>query len=201
MGKFLKRFTKRQTPYRPVPIDQIDRLPSKAPALPPGLRMPAGDPAGAESLTARSYCTKHDKPFEVRFARQTSGKVRFVESVKLSVDGCDGSPSAGASAVQTIPMEDFEGPHASCPWCGDPCAFAGPCPGCRTFVCGARWSGVIGDPFHCRDSCGATWPTAPRLKFEVNKEETQGGAQGDRLPPKAAASPPAANGRALIVVK
>jgi hypothetical protein len=162
--------------------------PRSRPLLPPADAIPSR-PA-VEKFTLSCVCAKFDKPYELRFERQPSGRLRFVESVKLYGDA---RANAARPVFQKLSLDEFEDNWGRCAWCGNwqinHCV-------CGALVCGAR---EVGDVFHCRDSCGASWVGVPMKEVEAAKQAPR--AAGPMKAPDARSVVPAAMGRALIVRK
>jgi hypothetical protein len=137
------------------------------PALPPVRRAVDGNAvaprAAAEQFTLSCVCAKFDRPYELRFERQASGRLRCVESVRLQGNARAGS---ARTAFQKISVDEFES-YGPCAWCMNQAGIhqCGYCGG--ALVCGARLEGNV---FHCRDSCGASWVGVPLTELEAAKE-------------------------------
>lgn len=101
-------------------------------------------------------CAVHDRSYTLRFVRQASGLLRFKESLKGFARDFPDNARAEA-VVYTLRLELFEKGATPCAWCGN-----GSFHHCRTYcealVCGGR---IIGETFHCRESCGASWVGTP----------------------------------------
>jgi|GEM_PF-5888352 len=113
-----------------------------------------------EFVTLSCVCGVFDKPYALRFARQADGSLRFVGSVK-------GEPGAkqfaGAAVAVTVSMSEIgEDVPLPCAWCDSGginyCRNDCGVRGCGALVCGGR---TVGNVFHCRTSCGASWVGVP----------------------------------------
>ena len=140
-------------------------LANKFPARPPAPLRPSAYPP-SEKFILNCVCAVQDKPYQLIFVRQSLGRLRLMESLKLTGDARAGSADARPFAVQqTIPMTDLEGGPWFCAWCSDPgfhlCS-------CNAFVCGGRMQGKA---FHCRQSCGAEWVGVLLREVQTTKEE------------------------------
>jgi len=101
-------------------------------------------------------CAVHDRPYTLRFVRQPSGLLRFTETLKDGPCSLPGNARAGGKGW-ALRLEYFEKGATRCAWCGDESFHH-----CRTYcgalVCGGR---MVGETFHCRKSCGASWVGIP----------------------------------------
>jgi hypothetical protein len=182
------------------------------PALPPAPRTPPAYPASG-NVVLNCVCSIHDRPYELRFTRQASGKLRLVESVRRDFDARAASRRSGQAqasvALQTISLDDFENEFWPCAWCGTPNGSFNHCSQhCGAFVCRGR---TQGDEFHCRDSCGAVFVGVSMHEIQTTREEArpprpQMPPRSERLPAVAPASrdntlPADPGGRALIIRK
>jgi hypothetical protein len=176
---FLERLKgQRQTTIGDTELDvKRDKVPE--PALPPVPRTPPVSP-GREKFILTCVCAVEDRGYELVFARQPSGRLRYVESVKLT--GRAGSANARAAASQRIAMADFEEGRWPCAWCGNGSFSQCDCGG---LVCQGR---QVGDLFRCRDSCGKEWRGVPLLEVQTSKETSRSqspsthAARGPSLP-------------------
>jgi hypothetical protein len=76
------------------------------PALPPVSAQSPVSP-GPERFVLNCVCAVVDQGYQLIFVRQPSGRLRYVESVKLTGEARAGSANARAAASQTIPMADL----------------------------------------------------------------------------------------------
>jgi hypothetical protein len=144
-------------------------LANKFPARPPAPLRPSAYPP-SEKFILNCVCAVEDKPYQLIFVRQSSGRLRLVESLKLTGDARAGSADARAFAVQqTIPMSDLEGGPWFCAWCRNG-SFHYCGADCGDFVCGGRMRGNL---FVCRSSCGAEWIGEPMREVQTTKQETR----------------------------
>lgn len=113
------------------------------------------------------YCAVEDKPYTLRFVRQSSGLLRFKESIKGKPASFPNNARAGGVGY-TLRMEYFENSATPCAWCGNG-GFHHCANDCGALVCGGR---MKGDTFHCRKSCGASWVGVPlqEVKGNVTRE-------------------------------
>jgi hypothetical protein len=209
MANFLERLLKGQLQKTSGSELDVRRDKVPEPALPHVPRTPPANPACEKSIL-NCVCASEDKPYQLVFVRnRTTGKLRLLESVKLAGEARAGSANSRRTVPpQTIPIAEIEGEHP-CAWCGSR-NVCGPCTGCGTLVCSARWAGP-GELFHCRDSCGATWPTTPMQEVTATKEDArppgpQTAPRSERLPAVAPASlrdtlPADPGSRALVIRK
>jgi len=94
-------------------------------------------------------CAVTENPYLLQYERGTSGKLRFLKSIKgdAANQHSNGSP---ASRAASWPVDSFEPLTFPCPWCGSNAAVL--CGACRKLVCGGR---TVGNVFHCGRRCGA----------------------------------------------
>ena len=141
-----------------------------------------------EIVTLACVCAVHEKPYLLRFTKHPGGVFRFRDSVK--VEGKPGAASggdSGASVNVSIPLEQFDDSALPCAWCGS--GGINFCAGyCDAYVCGGR---EVGDTFHCRKSCGASWLGVPLMEAPGQTK------QPVRAPSMAA--PTAASARRLLL--
>jgi len=113
-----------------------------------------------EILELHCVCAVHDKPYVLRFRRQTDRSLHLLESVK--VQPAKGTPSgealAGGTVAVKLSVNDIgEDTPLPCAWCGNDglnhCQKH-----CNALVCGGL---TVGNVFHCRKSCGASWSGVP----------------------------------------
>jgi hypothetical protein len=108
-----------------------------------------------EIVTLSCVCAVEDKPYTLRFTRQAGGSFRLLGSVKghPAKTAAAGEALAGRTVAVTVPIEELEDMPLPCAWCGD--NGINLCKGkCDALVCGGR---TVGNIFHCRKSCGASW--------------------------------------------
>jgi hypothetical protein len=112
-------------------------------------------------------CAFYDLQFLDRFERQVSGIYRVVESIRI-VAGEGGG--AGAEIGRVLNVDDIRGNYMPCPWCGDNGNMRYHCD-CGGVVCGGK---VKGNIFHCRASCGQSWPVGhPIHEIDVSEERAR----------------------------
>jgi hypothetical protein len=186
------------------------------PALPPLPRTPPAYPASG-TVVLNCVCAVHDRPYQLRFTRQATGKLRFIESVTLPGDARAGSrrngqAAASSSALQSISLDDFENQPWPCGWCGNPtinhCS-----QNCGSLVCGGK---MEGRRFTCRTSCAAVWEGVPMREIQATNEQQtrpakpqtapQSALRSESLPAVAPANrgsnlPSDADSRALVIRK
>lgn len=190
---------------------EIDTSKAPQPALALAPHTPPAYAASA-NVVLNCVCSIHDRPYELRFARQASRKLRLVESLKRDFDARAGSRRSGqqaaaTAALQTISLDDFENQPWPCAWCGNG-SFNHCSQDCGALVCRGR---TQGDEFHCRKSCGAVFVGVPMHEIHASRQEThpprpQTPPRSERLPAVAPASrantlPADPGGRALIIRK
>jgi hypothetical protein len=109
-------------------------------------------------------CAFYDLQFLDRFERQASGIYRVVDSIRI-VAGEGGGSDAEIGRV--LNADDIRGNYMPCPWCGENGNMRYYC-SCGGVVCGGK---VKGNIFHCRASCGRSWPGGnPVHEIEVTEE-------------------------------
>jgi hypothetical protein len=121
-------------------------------------------PAVPEIFDLYCFCAIHDKPYTLRFERQSSGLLRFKESIKGKPKTPGSDPAvfavhyeAGVKMGWKLSMKYFEHGTMPCAWCGDG-SFGHCSQDCGALVCCGR---MRGNTFHCRPSCGASWVGVP----------------------------------------
>lgn len=131
-------------------------------------------PAAGETFELSAVCAVHDRPYVLRYIRQASGRLRFVESLKLQPARAKPREAlAGGAAGQMLPLSEFESGEFPCPWCGAQ-DINGPCD-CGALVCGGRKRNGL---FRCRDSCGAQWSGVEMREVEAAKDRPVSSARG-----------------------
>ena len=95
-------------------------------------------------------CAVTDRPYILQYEQGANGKLRLQKSTKG--DATTEQRRGGDSVFRTAswPVESFETPAFSCPWCGSNGVIL--CGACETLVCKGR---TVGKVFHCRGKCGA----------------------------------------------
>ncbi len=174
-----------------------DRLPP--PVRPPALRLPPAYLA-SERFAVDCVCAVHDRPYQLIFVRQPSGRLRLMESVRGSGDARAASPNMRTPlAQQIISMSDLENGPWCCAWCQNGSFhFCGS--DCGALVCGGRMRGNL---FVCRDSCGAQWIGSPLQQIQATPAETRRLQQPTASPVamKGSTLPASIGSRALIIRK
>jgi len=127
-----------------------------------------------EFITLSCVCGVFDKPYTLRFTRQADGSLRLLDSVK---DEPGTKQFAGAAVAVTVSMSEIgDNVPLPCAWCDcggiNYCRNDSGIRGCGALVCGGR---TVGDVFHCRKSCGASWVGIPL-------EEAQGETKAEHRP-------------------
>jgi hypothetical protein len=121
-------------------------------------------PAARRVVAQRCVCGIFDLEFFDRYEQQASGIYRVVESIRI-VDRERGGACAEIGRVLNV--DDIRGNYMPCPWCGDNGNMRYHCD-CGGVVCGGR---VKGNIFHCRASCGQSWPAGhPMHEIDVMEE-------------------------------
>jgi hypothetical protein len=172
---------------------------SKAPepARPPGPHTPPAYPT-SEKFGLNCFCAQHDRPYQLVFVRQPSGRLHFIESVKVTADATGSSSARSTTARQIIAIDDFEDEDPPCAWCGSG-GFNHCANDCGALVCGGR---MVGNLFRCRDSCGAEWKGVPMRNVETSREETRSAHSRSASPvARGPALPVDTASRALVVRK
>jgi hypothetical protein len=174
---------------------EIEASCSKAPlpALPPMSARPLVSP-GSEKFILNCVCALVDRGYQLIFVRQPSGRLRYVESVKLTGDARAGSANARAAASQTIPMADFEEGAWPCAWCGNDDFSNCYC----GLVCNGR---MVGDLFRCRNSCGKEWVGVPLREVQTSKEQTRPSRPQGSTVTRGPTLPPDIGSRALVLTR
>ncbi len=124
-------------------------------------------------------CAVFDLPFLDRFERQASGIYRPVESRRVHDAENFG---AGAEIGGVLNADDIKGAYMPCPWCGDNGNMRYHCD-CGGVICGGK---VKGKMFHCRASCGASWPMGNPVR-EIEVTEERGRREWQAPPPHGSA--------------
>jgi hypothetical protein len=109
-----------------------------------------------ETFDLYCSCAREDKLYTLRFVRQSSGLLRFRESVKGKPSSLPDNARAGGVGW-TLRLDYFETGPTPCAWCGNG-SFHHCASHCGALVCGGR---ITGGTFHCRKSCGASWVGVP----------------------------------------
>lgn len=137
-----------------------------------------------ETFDLYCSCAREDKPYTLRFVRQSSGLLRFRESVKGKPSSLPDNARAGGVGW-TLRLDYFETGPTPCAWCGNG-SFHHCANDCGALVCGGR---MRGDTFHCRKSCGASWVGVPlrEVKGTVTREPSRRASLSPA--PRPAASP------------
>jgi hypothetical protein len=136
-----------------------------------------------EIVTLSCVCAVEDKPYTLRFTRQAGGSFRLLGSVMghPAKTARAGEALAGRTVAVTVPIEELGDMPLPCAWCGD--NGINLCKGkCDALVCGGR---TVGNIFHCRKSCGASW-------VGVALESVEGETEEKRRAPSMQPAPPAA---------
>jgi hypothetical protein len=121
-------------------------------------------PVARRVVAQLCVCAVFDLQFLDRYERQASGIHRVVESIRI-VDGERGGACAEIGRVLNV--DDIRGNYMPCPWCGDNGNMRYHCD-CGGVVCGGK---VKGNIFHCRGSCGQSWPAGhPIHEIDVTEE-------------------------------
>jgi len=129
-------------------------------ATPQRMGKPSAQNPAPEIQELHCICAVHDKPYVLRFKRQADRSLLLLESVK--VQPAKATPSGEALAGRTVAVKlsinDIgEDTSLPCAWCGN--GGINYCLGnCNAVVCGGL---TVGDVFHCRKSCGASWTGVP----------------------------------------
>jgi hypothetical protein len=162
MGKFRELFRVKAGKGSDSVLTSMPLLPPAQPAETHNLAVGASDRVKLDCV-----CAIHDKPYQMVFEREASGRYRWVASIKLIEQGArSGSGRGGAAALQDILVEHLPS-ETPCAWCGNSsfhhCR-------CNSLVCGGR---MRGETFVCRTSCGAEWIGVPLRQVQGNKEEAR----------------------------
>jgi hypothetical protein len=142
----------------------------------------------SEIVTLACVCAVHEKPYLLRFTKHPGGVFRLRDSVK--VEGKPGAASGGGSGASvnvSVPLEQFDDSALPCAWCGT--GRINFCAGyCNAYVCGGR---TVGDTFHCRKSCGASWVGVSLLEVPGQTKQP--------VRTQSMAAPPVASARRLLL--
>jgi hypothetical protein len=148
-----------------------------------------------EFFDQRCVCAIEDLEFIVRYVRQPSGLFRATESIKPPQGQQSGEASVPSSLV--VPINQIEGSHTPCPFCGNSGHYHCNCGG---VVCGGR---VLGQLFTCRKSCGDKWiigTPVTEIKGSKPRQEPQESKAPPRRPSSSAAPPkPASSENRLLL--
>jgi hypothetical protein len=182
------RFTEREQVLTSLAEQREFEVRQNTPVSPP----PQAD--AREFLDQRCVCAVEDLEFVVRYVRQPSGLFRATESIKLPQGQQSGRASAPSSMV--VSMNQIEGSHTACPWCGNSGHYHCSCGG---VVCGGK---LVGQLFTCRKSCGEKWiigAPVTEIKGAKPRQEPQESKAPPRRPSSSAAPPKAASENRLLL--
>jgi hypothetical protein len=181
-------FTKREEVLTSLAEQREFEVRQNTPVSPP----PQAD--AREFFDQRCVCAVEDLEFVVRYVRQPSGLFRATESIKLPQGQQSGRASAPSSMV--VSMEQIEGGHTACPFCGSSGHYHCNCGG---VVCGGK---VVGQLFTCRKSCSDTWiigTPITEIKGSKPSQEPQVSKAPPRRPFCSTAPPTAAHENRLLL--
>jgi hypothetical protein len=113
------------------------------------------------ALEIRCFCAVEDRPYILQFELGQNGIFSYRQSIRGMVTGA--AAARGIAIVSGIALEKLEDVAFPCAWCGDGgINYCGN--DCKALVCGGRY---VGNRFHCRDSCKATWIGIPLVEIEA----------------------------------
>jgi hypothetical protein len=111
-----------------------------------------------ETMEVTTFCAIHDKRQIMYFTKQPSGLFRLTDTEKVFDEQRNATRTFGRSVIpSSLRLELFERLSFPCAWCGN-CELNYCRKNCGQLVCGGK---SVGNTFHCRKSCGASWVGVP----------------------------------------